>query len=224
MDELRELAEIAEDKPKIALIDLFRLLVLTEDQADYVMASHWELIEVCIFGYISAQNLQDPTAKIMQNYHQMSLKLLANIFATPKGRDAMQDEERGQALIDFCAKSFTSINPKVVYHAALVLFNYLLTYQKESKKSIQNLLEAAFKAIDEALQTEGLADEETLSALLLCECRILYKNHEMVTWVEENFKLFFVETHNTLKEKSSSNKVKQSVEDVMSMVNLEEKK
>lgn len=69
IDELRQLAEIAEDKPKIALIDLIRLLILNETQCEYIVTSHWELIEVCIFGYISAQNLQDADAKVMQNYH-----------------------------------------------------------------------------------------------------------------------------------------------------------
>lgn len=65
INELRELAEIAEDKPKIALIDLIRLLVLKDDQAEYIINAHWELIEVCIFGYISTQNLQDAEAKVM---------------------------------------------------------------------------------------------------------------------------------------------------------------
>jgi len=69
IDELRELAEIAEDKSKIALVDLIRLLVLENSQAEYILSKHWELVEVCIFGYITAQNLQDPDAKIMQNYH-----------------------------------------------------------------------------------------------------------------------------------------------------------
>ena len=46
----------------------------------------------------------------------------------------------------------------------------------------------------------------------------------MVTWVEEAFKLFFVETHNQIKERSKSQKVKEAVDDVMSMVNLEDKK
>ena len=41
--------------------------------------------------------------------------------------------ERGKALIEFCNKSFSSCNPKVVYHAALVLFNYLLTFEKDTK-------------------------------------------------------------------------------------------
>ena len=136
----------------------------------------------------------------------------------------MQDESKGLQLVEFCSKSFTSINPKVVYHAGLVLFNYLLCFQKESKKNLQNELEKAFKSIDEALSNEAIKDEDTLVALILCECRLLYKNHEMVTWVEESFKLFFVETHNQVKERVSGAKVREAVLDVMSMVNLEEKK
>ena len=54
MDELRELAEVAEDKNKIALVDLFRLLILMDAQADYILQAHWELIEVCVIGYLSA--------------------------------------------------------------------------------------------------------------------------------------------------------------------------
>ena len=41
---MAELAEIAEEKSKIALIDLFRLLVLQEVQAEYILTKHWELI------------------------------------------------------------------------------------------------------------------------------------------------------------------------------------
>jgi hypothetical protein len=44
IDELVELAEIAEDRSKIALVDLLRLLVLKDTQADYILSSHWELI------------------------------------------------------------------------------------------------------------------------------------------------------------------------------------
>lgn len=54
IDELVELAEIAEDKSKIALVDLFRLLVLKDIQAEYILTKHWELINVCIIGYLSA--------------------------------------------------------------------------------------------------------------------------------------------------------------------------
>ena len=54
IDELRELAEVAEDKNKIALVDLFRLLILKDAQADYILQAHWELIDVCVIGYLSA--------------------------------------------------------------------------------------------------------------------------------------------------------------------------
>lgn len=37
IDELRELAEMAEDKSKIALIDLIRLLILENSQAEYIL-------------------------------------------------------------------------------------------------------------------------------------------------------------------------------------------
>jgi len=59
--------------------------------------------------------------------------MLANLFASGKGRSVMQDLERGKALIAFCNKSFASCNAKVVYHAGLVLFNYLMCYEGDSK-------------------------------------------------------------------------------------------
>lgn len=66
----------------------------------------------------------------------MSLKMLANVFSTGQGKSVMQDIDRGQALIDFCNKSFASCNPKVVFHAAIVLFNYLLSYERDHKQDI----------------------------------------------------------------------------------------
>ena len=69
IDKLVELAEVAEDKSKIAIIDLFRLLILKDTQAEYILTRHWDLIEICIIGYLSAQNLSDPEAKVIQNYH-----------------------------------------------------------------------------------------------------------------------------------------------------------
>lgn len=38
IDELVQLAEVAEDKSKIALIDLFRLLILKDQQAEYILS------------------------------------------------------------------------------------------------------------------------------------------------------------------------------------------
>ena len=56
--------------------------------------------------------------------------------------------------------------------------------------------------------------------LLLCECRILYKNQDMVTWVEEQFKLFFRETHAELESRTAIPEVKQAIQDLHSMVDL----
>lgn len=68
IDELVELAEQAEEKTKIALIDLFRLLILEESQAEYILSKHWELFEICIIGYLSAQDPQDKENRVIQNY------------------------------------------------------------------------------------------------------------------------------------------------------------
>lgn len=102
IDELVELAEIAEDRAKIALVDLMRLLVLKGNQAEYILSKHWELIQVCIFGYLSAQDLKDKEAKVIQNYHLASLKFLANIFQTQEGKAVMQSLDKGTELVDFC--------------------------------------------------------------------------------------------------------------------------
>lgn len=88
----------------------------------------------------------------------------------------MQNLDKGNEMIDFCAKSFSSCNEKVVYHAAMVLFNYVLCFESDNKKNLQPALEKAMKQIDEVLGDMDMVDQDTLKALLLCECRILYKN------------------------------------------------
>jgi hypothetical protein len=78
----------------------------------------------------------------------------------------------------------------------MVLFNYILCYDSDNKSKLQASLERAMKQIDEALSDANSVDQDTLKALMLCECRILYKNSGMCQWVEDQFKLFFTETHN----------------------------
>lgn len=72
IDELVELAEVAEDKNKMALIDMFRLLIIHEAQAEYILSKHWELVSVCIIGYTGAQDMKAEN-KVMQNYHRICL-------------------------------------------------------------------------------------------------------------------------------------------------------
>lgn len=70
----------------------------------------------------------------------MGLKILANIFTTASGKKALEDIEHARMLVDFCNKSFGSCNVKVVYHAALVLFNYLLVFENAELAEIQPVL------------------------------------------------------------------------------------
>ena len=61
-------------------------------------------------------------------------------------------------------------------------------------------------------------------ALLLVECRALYTNAAMCTWVEESFKLFFKETHTELRKNAQQEDVQQAVDDLFNMLVLEDKK
>lgn len=141
---------IAEDKSKIALIDLFRLLVLDGEQAKYILTKHWDLVHVCVMGYMLAQDMRDKEAKVMQNYHIGSLKFLANMFATDEGKKIMQDISNATDLIEFCSKSMDNCNQKVIYYAALVMFNVLLCF-KESKIPLTKSLIEAVMAINKVI-------------------------------------------------------------------------
>ena len=137
----------------------------------------------------------------------------------------MQDGEKRGCLIEFCTKSFGSCNPRVVSHAGIVLFNYLLAFENESKKDIQGLLEQAVTAInDKVLSNVSMNEKDTLIAVLLCLCRLLYKNHDLTKWVETTFKATFKATLLSLAERSSTlaDEVKFAIKDVGSMVNLED--
>ena len=184
INELRELAEVAEDKNKIALIDLFRLMILKENQAELILNNHWELIEVCVIGYLLAQDMQDTEARVMQNYHQMALKMLANVFSTAAGRIVIHDPEKAMALIQFCNQSMTSCNPKVTIHAALVLFNFLLVTENESKTIYKEELKTSVRTIDGILKVNN-TEKDMIVTILLCMCRLLFKNHDITSWVEE---------------------------------------
>jgi len=65
IDELCDLAAVAEGKNQIAVCDLFRLLVLKDIQAEYILTQHWSLINNTIIGQLSAQNFSDSEAKVV---------------------------------------------------------------------------------------------------------------------------------------------------------------
>ena len=57
--------------------------------------------------------------------------MLCNIYLTEAGKDFLSGEDASQSLISFCLLSFDSINPKVVFTAAVLLFNHILCFKRE---------------------------------------------------------------------------------------------
>lgn len=64
LDELAALANIAEDKQKIALVDLFRLLVLEGSQAEYFLTKHGDVVNIEVIETVLARfvDLKDDKA------------------------------------------------------------------------------------------------------------------------------------------------------------------
>ena len=87
------------------------------------------------------------------------------------------------------------------------------------------MLELAVTAInDQVLMNSQIADKDTLIAVLLCLCRLLYKNHDLTKWVETTFKETFKATLLSLAERASAlpDEVKFAIKDVGSMVKLDD--
>lgn len=92
IDQLVSLFASAEDKSKIALIDLMRLIVLEGNQCEYIIKKHWKsLIEGAIISYIEKTNMKDSSAKFVHNFHKASFMFLANIYNSDEGRTLMID-------------------------------------------------------------------------------------------------------------------------------------
>lgn len=72
--------EVAEDRSKIALIDLLRLLFQHEGQAAHILYKHWETFDITIFQYLQCMDIKDPENKVIHNYHLICLKMLGNIY------------------------------------------------------------------------------------------------------------------------------------------------
>jgi len=173
---------VAEERSKIALIDLMRLLFQFEGSAAHILYKHWETFDLSIFQYLLCVDIKDPENKVVHNYHLVSLKMLGNIYQTSSGLDFIMDESASAQMLDFCSFSITSSNPKTVFHAAVVAFNHILCYKRDPKhitSSLFNLLKQIIETLAGAHKNGGLADQEAITALLLCEIRMLYKNNDL---------------------------------------------
>lgn len=68
--------------------------------------------------------------------------MLDNIYQTESGKEFMQGEETSNLLINFCSYSFESVNPKVVFTAAVLLFNHALCFKRDKA-----LLQADYESV-----------------------------------------------------------------------------
>lgn len=212
--ELIEMVAAAEEKTKIALIDLTRLLMLHEAPAAHILYKHWETFDISIFQYLLCCDITDPKNKVIHNYHLVSLKMLGNIYQTPSGRDFVGEADHSEQVIKFCEYSFKSANPRTVFAAAVLLFSHVLTF-KGDFRSINAALQGALSGIIETLPST--TDTEALGAMLLCEIRILYKNADNLTWALAS-KDKILKVHDALRNKIADDQIKNSIDDLYELI------
>ena len=65
------------------------------------------------------------------------------------------------------------MNPKVVYTAGVVLFNHIVTYKRDFAAINDHCFNAIMKIME--IMNE-IKDKDAMTALLLAETRMIYKN------------------------------------------------
>lgn len=71
----------AEDKFKMALVDLLRLLITNEMTAAIVLNEDWDTLDAGIIEYLKFDENKDN-----QNFYIVSLKMLINIYQSEQGK------------------------------------------------------------------------------------------------------------------------------------------
>uniref|UniRef100_A0A7S3CJK8 PUL domain-containing protein n=1 Tax=Strombidium rassoulzadegani TaxID=1082188 RepID=A0A7S3CJK8_9SPIT len=209
------MVEIAEDRSKIALIDLVRLLLQFENKAVHILRKHWETFNICINQYLMCLDIKNASEKVVHNYHLVSLKMLGNIYQTGEGIEFISDTDVASEVIQFCEYSITSANPKSRFTAAVVLFNHVLTCKRDISLINPYLLNFVKCVIENVASLSG--DSESMIAILLAENRILYKNQDILDSVLE-MKEKFVKAHKEIAASSSDKNVKEAVADLLSQI------
>lgn len=74
------------------------------------------------------------------------------------------------------------------------------------------------KKIIEVLDDETLVEPTAALALLLCECRILYKNKKLCEFITEKNEDTFKKSHQRLELRVKNQKVKEAIDDVFMML------
>ena len=131
MAELITLLSNAEGRPKIALIDLVRLLLTCEKPASYIVYNHWTSFEINIFQQLLCLDIEDPNDRELHNYHLISLRMCGNLYATKTGANYAMVNGPSKTILQFLKNSLSSAYSKVVFTAAIVLFNHVMLYRRD---------------------------------------------------------------------------------------------
>ena len=99
LDELVELVGAAEERSKIALIDLMRLLFQYEGSAAHILYKRWETFDITISQFLLCMDIKDQNNKAIHNYHLICLKMLGNIFQNQTGFEFIMETEPATQLI-----------------------------------------------------------------------------------------------------------------------------
>ena len=126
-------------------------------------------------------------------------------------------KDASSSLISFCTYSLQSINPKVVFTAAVVLFNHVLCFKRE-KDLLYGDLEKTMMEIVRIIADDTLMEPTAVLGLLLCECRILYMNKKMCEFITEKKEDIFKKNHQILELRVKNQKVKEAIDDVFQML------
>jgi len=96
INELVEMVGVAEERSKIALIDLMRLIFIYEGSAAHILYKHWETFDLSIFQYLLCLDTKDASNKVLHNYHLVSLKMLGNIYQTTSGLEFISESHTSE--------------------------------------------------------------------------------------------------------------------------------
>ena len=187
----------------------------------------WEqLIEGVAFKTISNMDIRDEKDKMVHFYHMTVIKFLVNGFQQAWGRNALL--ENVQPIIEFCTTAFGSCNAKVVSYGATLLFNMLVCYDNNKatntsskEEELEPVMKEALKEIIEIIGEKRMQpclgtgeNEGVLYALLMCECRLLFENDALCSWVEKKYARQFSSVHDELKDLCSEKRTLDAIEDV----------
>lgn len=80
---------------------------------------------------------------------------------------------------------------------------------------LKGLIQATIEVLSDASTTSGLSDNDAITALILAETRMLYKNDKLTKMVQSELKDKFVQVHEQLRTRTANNNIKEAVDDLL---------